>query len=155
MSSGQAPNLIGARFGRLVVIQRLPNRRRHSFWRCICDCGKTADVAARHLVGNGTHTKSCGCLRAGIELTAEYLRKAGATRKRQAAIDKALLTVSMNPEHRTRGGVAGAHSKRLESLMAGDDVVLDPRDRPAPTWGQKSREAMADLAACLGYIGGE
>lgn len=37
-------NLIGTRFGRLVVLERLedyvaPNGRHDSRWRCICDCG--------------------------------------------------------------------------------------------------------------------
>jgi len=151
MASGAAPNLIGARFGRLVVIARLPNQRRHTYWRCVCDCGNTADVAARHLVGDGKHTRSCGCLRAGVELTAEYLRKAGATRKREVALQKAMLTVSMNPEHRVRGGTNGSNTKRLASLLSGDEAVLSPRDRPAPAWGRKTREALDDLALCFGY----
>ena len=53
-------NLIGKRFGRLVVISRAPNGRNwHSRWNCICDCGNQCIVSASHLK-NG-HTQSCGC----------------------------------------------------------------------------------------------
>ena len=53
-------NLLGKRFGRLVVISE--NGRSSSgdvIWRCKCDCGKYKDVTASSLkVGD---TISCGC----------------------------------------------------------------------------------------------
>lgn len=52
--------LAGRRFGRLVVME--PTSKRYfsyRVWRCICDCGKIAEVASAKLK-NG-HTKSCGC----------------------------------------------------------------------------------------------
>lgn len=66
-----AQNLIGKRFGRLVVISRnyekqeelLKRKGYHkAFWDCICDCGKTTTVAGTNLMGN--LTKSCGCYNA-------------------------------------------------------------------------------------------
>lgn len=51
--------LIGQRFGKLVVLcfDRIKNRE--SFWQCQCDCGNTA-VVRGHKLRTG-YTKSCGC----------------------------------------------------------------------------------------------
>lgn len=32
-------NLIGQRFGRLVVLERAENKNSHVYWLCQCDCG--------------------------------------------------------------------------------------------------------------------
>ena len=53
-------DLLGQRFGRLTVIERMPNnQRRQAVWKCICDCGKEVIVEAGHL--RSGHTQSCGC----------------------------------------------------------------------------------------------
>lgn len=53
-------NLIGLRFGRLVV-QRLDhyNDRHVPYWECQCDCGKTHIVCGTSLTRG--YTRSCGC----------------------------------------------------------------------------------------------
>ncbi len=57
----QTIDITGQRFGRLVVIEQLPERRRkHIVWRCKCDCGNYSDVLGYSL-RYGT-TQSCGCL---------------------------------------------------------------------------------------------
>ena len=38
--------MIGRRFGRLLVIERVPSPDRFAMWRCICDCGATIITAA-------------------------------------------------------------------------------------------------------------
>ena len=53
-------DLIGQRFGRLVVIEKLPSKKGKSVWRCKCDCGNTKDVPSTYLTTGDT--KSCGCL---------------------------------------------------------------------------------------------
>ena len=58
-------DLIGMRFGRLVVTERMPSTPRgHSMWRCSCDCGGTKDILGTSLRKGAT--KSCGCLNAEI-----------------------------------------------------------------------------------------
>ena len=58
-------NLIGQRFTRLLVLERVgsttrPNGlRRCPKWRCICDCGTIKIVATDSLTG--LKAKSCGC----------------------------------------------------------------------------------------------
>ena len=62
-------NLLGQRFGRLTVIERMPNNiRKQAMWKCVCDCGKEVIVVAGHL--RSGHTQSCGCY--GHERSAEY-----------------------------------------------------------------------------------
>lgn len=58
-------NLVGQRFGRLVVVARgsstvHPSGQRHTQWNCRCDCGNEALVAAQSL-RRGV-TQSCGCI---------------------------------------------------------------------------------------------
>ena len=57
----KAIDMIGKRFGRLVVISRAENSKAgHPRWNCLCDCGGTTITDGQDL-RNG-HTKSCGCL---------------------------------------------------------------------------------------------
>lgn len=60
-SHSTARNLIGQRFGRLVVIERAPNRAGNScaIWRCLCDCGNEKLKASHDL--KRAHAPSCGC----------------------------------------------------------------------------------------------
>lgn len=54
-------NLIGKRFGRLVVIESCPKQGKYSRWLCQCDCG--AETIARSGNLKSGNTKSCGCQR--------------------------------------------------------------------------------------------
>ncbi len=58
---GKIINLIGKRFGRLVVVEfaGLDNGN-GAKWKCICDCGNEKVVARGNLLSGGT--LSCGCL---------------------------------------------------------------------------------------------
>lgn len=54
-------DIIGVRFGRLTVIERIENTKDgKAQFKCHCDCGQYKDVRAKSL-RNGD-TKSCGCL---------------------------------------------------------------------------------------------
>lgn len=58
-------DLIGQRFGRLVVIQRMNNSPNgKTQWLCMCDCGEKKIVRSDHLKSG--ETKSCGCLQKEI-----------------------------------------------------------------------------------------
>ena len=58
---GNVKNLIGQRFGRLVVKEMINRRRdRNVFWLCQCDCGNTCEVCSAQLLSGDT--QSCGCL---------------------------------------------------------------------------------------------
>ncbi len=55
-------DLIGNRYGKLVVIKEVSKRGdvKDSVYECLCDCGNSKSISARHLRSGGT--KSCGCL---------------------------------------------------------------------------------------------
>ena len=53
-------NLVGQRFGRLVVLERADKGSNGVFWLCRCDCGNLSTVRG-YLLTRGK-TKSCGCL---------------------------------------------------------------------------------------------
>lgn len=91
-----AENLIGKRFGRLVVIQRAENdKSRHAQWLCNCDCGNTIVVGARHLKSGDT--RSCGCLQG--ELSSERLVIHGETHSRLFSIWSSMRYRCNNPNN--------------------------------------------------------
>lgn len=59
-------DLLGKRFGRLLVVSFRESRRRlsgkgtYAIWNCVCDCGKPHPVHSMSLVTGAT--KSCGCI---------------------------------------------------------------------------------------------
>lgn len=54
-------DLTGQKFGRLIVLRRVPNIRRGSAWALRCECGKEITLPALSFkYGN---TSSCGCLK--------------------------------------------------------------------------------------------
>ncbi|MFP3727538.1 HNH endonuclease [Priestia filamentosa] len=65
--------MLGSRFGRLVVVEKSTNQASNGnfFWICLCDCGNTTEARRRNLV-EGT-TQSCGCLQS--ELTSNRMKQ--------------------------------------------------------------------------------
>jgi hypothetical protein len=62
--SGQCRlDICGQRFGRLVVIE-YAGMKRHSTWRCLCDCGNETVVDGPMMKAG--HVKSCGCWRRDV-----------------------------------------------------------------------------------------
>ena len=58
--SNDGINLVGERFGKLVVILQTLSRNGRKSWYCKCDCGSDKIVSTKLLRNN--ETKSCGCL---------------------------------------------------------------------------------------------
>ena len=56
----KTPDLVGKRFGRLIVVKRVENIRGYAGWLCKCDCGGTKKVDTYGL--NCGRVRSCGCL---------------------------------------------------------------------------------------------
>ena len=54
-------DLVGKRFGKIVVLEYLGRKHHASYWKCQCDCGNIVKCYYGNLV-KGT-TTSCGCLR--------------------------------------------------------------------------------------------
>jgi len=52
-------DLTGQIFGKWTVLYRVQAHRKHTIWRCMCECGMEKDVYATHLVSG----KSTRCLK--------------------------------------------------------------------------------------------
>lgn len=105
-------NLVGLRFGRLMVTARLAN----FCWSCICDCGQQKTVTQRCLVHG--KTKSCGCLRR--ETTSAKNRTHGLTGNRLYKIWKGIRQRCYNP-----------HNKRY-ARYGGRGIVMCERWKESP-----------------------
>jgi hypothetical protein len=55
---------IGQQFGRLKVISASENSGRHTYWNCVCSCGKIKSIRKDHLTSG--KTTSCGCYNSEI-----------------------------------------------------------------------------------------
>jgi hypothetical protein len=53
--------LIGAKFGRLTVVELMPRRGRARVWKCVCECGNEIYVSSGFL--RAGYVTSCGCKR--------------------------------------------------------------------------------------------
>lgn len=79
-------DIIGKRFGKLIVIRKSEKRSNgHVLWECLCDCGNTAYVRKGNLL-NGA-TISCGCLRKNLYDNPSFRNLAGQRFGRLTALE--------------------------------------------------------------------
>ena len=73
MAKNNKYNLIGQRFGKLLVIQETDVSKNNSpVWKCKCDCGNITYVTSNCLMKGDT--KSCGCIKSyGEEIITKLL----------------------------------------------------------------------------------
>lgn len=81
-------NLVGKKFGQLLVLEQDQNKKQH--WLCKCDCGNIVSVKSDNLKSG--NTKSCGCLLLenssyGEKLISSILEKEGINFERQKTFD--------------------------------------------------------------------
>lgn len=88
-------DLIGQRFGHLIVINKSGTNIHGNIWLCKCDCGNEIEVTTNHLTtGN---TQSCGCLSSkGENQIAFWLKEHNINFKQQYTF-KDLLGKNKNP----------------------------------------------------------
>lgn len=55
-------NLVGKRYGKLMVVSRASNKGKDTYWNCKCDCGNYVTVLGDNLKHN--RQTSCGCIKA-------------------------------------------------------------------------------------------
>lgn len=72
-SKSNQSNLLGKKFGKLIVLEQLPSKNSRTYWLCQCECGNTCSVCAREL-SNGD-AQSCGCLNSKGEFLIKQLLK--------------------------------------------------------------------------------
>ena len=95
-------NLVGMKFGRLVVLERADNKIKKNgkslvMWRCLCKCGNIKVVSRDSLLSS--RVQSCGCLRA--EKTSERRFKHGLRRTQLYNVWANIKTRCYNPKKDT------------------------------------------------------
>lgn len=90
-------SLIGNRYGKLVVLERVENNRfGHVCYRCKCDCGGEAVVDAANL-RNG-NTNSCGCIKSkGEMIINNWLQEHKFDFRSQYSFDNCVLSTGRRP----------------------------------------------------------
>lgn len=96
-SSPRLIDLTGQRFGRLTVVERVPNpttvSRPKAHWLCRCDCGNYAICSSDNL--RSGNSKSCGCLK--LEIATERLTKHGGCYTPEFAIWQGMIRRCYSP----------------------------------------------------------
>ena len=75
----KSSQLIGMRFGRLVVIEQVKSNNYRSRFLCLCDCGTEKTVLGQNLLSG--HVQSCGCLHS--EMSRKKIQKYNAEEGRE------------------------------------------------------------------------
>lgn len=90
-------SLVGNRYGKLVVLERVENNRfGHVCYRCKCDCGGEAIVDAGNL-RQGT-TNSCGCIKSkGEMIINNWLQEHNINFRSQYSFDNCILSTGRRP----------------------------------------------------------
>ena len=96
-SENNFKSLIGERFGKLIVIDRVENNRfGHVCYKCKCDCGGETIVDANNL-RQGT-TNSCGCLKSkGEMIINNWLQTHNIPFQSQYSVDEIILESGRRP----------------------------------------------------------
>lgn len=107
-------DLLGQRFGKLVVTKKSKRKAHSIYWHCVCDCGGKHEVLSSNLIQG--RSKSCGCVRKGMtrEITAGNITLSLAQWSQQSGISTQLISyrlksgwtpedaVSSQPRHQSK-----------------------------------------------------
>lgn len=93
---GKVIDMSGRRYGRLVVLEQVDDRRKKdAYWLCQCSCGNQVVVCGSRL--RRGRVKSCGCLRA--DSARERKTVHGLSRTRLNTIWKSMKARCYEPKH--------------------------------------------------------
>jgi hypothetical protein len=116
----------GERYGRLVVVERLPNKSAtdtNARWRCRCDCGNET-VSYGQDLGRGK-VRSCGCL------NAERIQSHGMSRLPVYAVWKQMIQRCENPKSQAWENYGGRGISVCESWHKFENFIAD-MGHPSP-----------------------
>jgi lambda repressor-like predicted transcriptional regulator len=117
---------LGRRYGRLVVIERLPAKSKtdtNARWFCRCDCGR-GTIAYGQDLEKGKH-KSCGCL------NAERIMQHGMSHTHVYHVWQAMLQRCENPNSQVYANYGGRGISVCSEWHRFENFYRDMGDRPA------------------------
>lgn len=122
------PDLVGQRFGRLLVEGYAgQNRQKNSVWECRCDCGGLTQTTTRCL--RSGDSKSCGCLRK--EKTSQLKASHGMSRKPEYIAYRHMIDRCTNPNSKSFGNYGGRGILVCDRWLASfSNFYEDMGDRP-------------------------
>lgn len=121
-------NLVGQRFGRLLVQQLFPTKPGPSKWVCICDCGNTTISFASNLLKGGA--KSCGCILK--ETTRKRCTTHGKTNTTEFNIWHSIKLRCLNPKNKAYKNYGGRGiSIDIEWANSFEKFLSDMGERPS------------------------
>jgi len=124
---GKIINLIGQRFGRLVVISKADSEKNgHTRWNCICDCGGTTTVRSSHLLSGDT--RSCGCI--GREMLSKMCLKHGMSETTTYDCWAAMKQRCVNPSSHAYRNYGGRGITVCERWMKFENFYVDMGECP-------------------------
>lgn len=80
-------DLVGKRFGKLLVLSKGENKGKNTTWKCVCDCGTIRDYLTYNLTSG--KSSSCGCKR--IETLSKIFTTHGGAGTRLYSIFKGII----------------------------------------------------------------
>jgi hypothetical protein len=121
-------DLVGQRFGRLVVTDYSHCDHRGALWLCVCDCSKPHLARSWNL--RSGKTRSCGCLRVESRATARKTHGCSRTAMHNAWYNMLRRCTEQD------GATADAYSKRgitvCERWQKFENFLSDMPPRPTP-----------------------
>lgn len=119
---GKLIDLVGKRFGNLVVKERAanyvsPSGHPEVQWLCLCDCGNETIVYGNYL--RSGHTKSCGCQQHCTPYTTH-----GMSSSRLYSIYENMKTRCYNPSHKLYPRYGGRGVRVCDEWRANPDAFI-------------------------------
>ena len=123
-------DLIGKRFGLLVVKSQAPSRKNKRFLVCQCDCGEIKEIALSAVVGR--LVKSCGCRNRDPAIKAHNIKHGGyrtPTHNSWSTMKDRVL----NPNHKSFADYGGRGITIDPVWMDFSEFLKDMGERPHGT----------------------
>jgi hypothetical protein len=124
---GKPIDMTGQKHGRLTVIEMAGhNKHNQRLWRCVCDCGKDAEVLG-FLLRQG-QTQSCGCLHR--EVIASVSKTHGKSKSKIWSIHRSMMDRCYLPTSHAYGHYGGRGIYVCDRWHDFENFYADMGDKP-------------------------
>lgn len=119
-------NILGRKFGRLMVVEFAGIKKQKSWWKCRCDCGEVRIVAAAKLL-NG-HTKSCTCLQR--DTASRVMKTHGMSNTQMFWVWTTMIQRCTNPKAPHYSNYGGRGISVCKEWLVFENFIRDMGERP-------------------------